>query len=362
MSTCKLPTIVPTTTWSYLTCPSSAHSLGKVCQSTSRDFYSSASSMGSSIGSSMYIKFRSDAITAGRGFMLTYQAVPRSSLPTTTASTCSRYPPPLTARRYNEEYLQYPTTSSSYPSNVDCGWVLVTTFDNYVVHVTFTFVNVEYASYCPYDYIEVFDGSSDVTNSLGRLCGSQVGDFYSSGQSMYIKFHSDASTSGGGFRLTYKAVSTWDVPKPSASVSPAVVVGAVVGSIAFLIAVVVVAVTCRRRRLQQSTRNPPINTNNNQPIVYFYPPNGSALQTGPPSFLPGPPAVMAGPPSVFAVPPSVIASPPSLNTGPPSYDFLVQGARYPGVSGQVVHTSSMPQFPVTGPAPSASPGARVSKF
>ncbi|XP_025104450.1 cubilin-like [Pomacea canaliculata] len=159
-----------------------APSLGKVCQFTSRDFYSS--------GSSMYIKFVSDSSTTGGGFEITYQAVSRYSLPTTTVTptTCSLYPTSQTATSYTEKYVQYPTTSSNYTNNADCGWLITAANYDYVVHVTFTFVDTEYDSDCDNDYIEVLDGSSSYSASLGKLCGTESRDFYSTGQSVYIKF------------------------------------------------------------------------------------------------------------------------------------------------------------------------------
>lgn len=46
-------------------------------------------------------------------------------------------------------------------SNADCGWLLEAGSNNYVVHVNFTFVDVEDSvSGCPYDYLKVFDGTS----------------------------------------------------------------------------------------------------------------------------------------------------------------------------------------------------------
>lgn len=49
----------------------SAVSMGRVCGSTTRDFYSP--------GINVFIKFHSDASNNGRGFQLAYQEVPVSS-------------------------------------------------------------------------------------------------------------------------------------------------------------------------------------------------------------------------------------------------------------------------------------------
>ncbi|XP_025105249.1 cubilin-like isoform X2 [Pomacea canaliculata] len=311
---------------------SSALSLGKLCGSKSRDFYSS--------GQSVFIMFHSDGSVTRGGFRLNYYEVFSWSVPTKPASGCSRNTQMPTALLSSVETLQYPTNYLNYPENADCGWLLKTNDDDYVVHVTFTYVNTEYSYTCSFDYIEIFDGSSEYANSLGTLCGTTSRDFYSSGQSVFIKFHSDGSGSGGGFRLTYQAVASWEVPKAD-EVSPAVIAGAVVGSVVFLIAVIVVIVSFRRRQLQQSARNRPINTTNNQYIAYFYPGNGSAPNVGVPSVGSGPPHVMSGTPHV---PPSVIVGPHSLSSGPPPY-HLVNGPVSNVGSGPSHVTSGTPHVP-----------------
>ncbi|XP_025105975.1 deleted in malignant brain tumors 1 protein-like isoform X1 [Pomacea canaliculata] len=137
-----------------------------------------------------------------------------------TGSQCRLQDPPQIVALYDEQYLQYPNDSTSYPNNADCGWLLHTMYYDYVVHVTFTFLDVHASSSdCADDYVQVFDGSNS-SYSLGRLCGSTVGEFYSSAKYLLITFHSDSSTTRGGFRLRYGAVASWEVPATSENKCP----------------------------------------------------------------------------------------------------------------------------------------------
>lgn len=58
----------------------------------------------------------------------------------------------------------------------------------------------------------LFTGSNTSADSLGKVCRLTSETFYSSGPSMYIRFHSDEATTKRGFQLTYRAVSRLNVP------------------------------------------------------------------------------------------------------------------------------------------------------
>ncbi|XP_025105413.1 deleted in malignant brain tumors 1 protein-like isoform X2 [Pomacea canaliculata] len=169
----------------------SAVSMGRVCGSTTRDFYSP--------GINVFIKFHSDSSNNGRGFRLAYQEVPVSSL-IPAGSTCPDQVLPQ-AVISTAQYLTYPVGSLTYLNNVGCSWRLHTRDIGYIVHVVFTMMNTEQSTSCSYDYVQLYDGSNTFANSLGKLCGSTTGEFYSSGRYMYITFHSDSSNTGRGFQL-----------------------------------------------------------------------------------------------------------------------------------------------------------------
>ena len=59
---------------------------------------------------------------------------------------------------------------------------------------------------CPFDYVEVFSGSGNHTNSLGRFCGKQrPKTLISRIHKMAVKFRSDKKVNAKGFRAEYKA-------------------------------------------------------------------------------------------------------------------------------------------------------------
>ena len=54
-----------------------------------------------------------------------------------------------------------------------------------------------------YDYIDVRDGPSSSSPSLGRFCHSSSSSITSTGSEMFIKFRSDYSEAGRGFHVRY---------------------------------------------------------------------------------------------------------------------------------------------------------------
>ena len=76
------------------------------------------------------------------------------------------------------------------------------------IQLTFVSFNVEFDSSCSYDYVEVLYGDYSE-----RFCGGENGDylpgpFTSCGSSMVVKFHSDGSRTGAGFRAVWEELST----------------------------------------------------------------------------------------------------------------------------------------------------------
>lgn len=76
------------------------------------------------------------------------------------------------------------------------------------VHITD--LDIEASGNCIYDYLEIFDGSTARSPSLGRMCTGQQthGAIYSTTNVLYVKFRTDMSMAGRGFRLTYASNCT----------------------------------------------------------------------------------------------------------------------------------------------------------
>lgn len=67
---------------------------------------------------------------------------------------------------------------------------------------------VELHDDCRFDYIEIFNGYSVNSPSIGRYCGSTLPDpLLSQSKTLRIEWHSDGSESDTGFKINYRFVS-----------------------------------------------------------------------------------------------------------------------------------------------------------
>ncbi|XP_078578599.1 plasminogen-like [Branchiostoma floridae x Branchiostoma japonicum] len=101
-------------------------------------------------------------------------------------------------------------TSMNYPANYDnnaaCDWQIIVP-EGKTVSVSFETFSVESHTSCGYDYVAMWDGVDDATATyIGRYCGTTLPPSVTSlGNSMWIRFRSDASVARQGFKLTYQA-------------------------------------------------------------------------------------------------------------------------------------------------------------
>ena len=112
-------------------------------------------------------------------------------------------------------------SSQNYPSpyadNADCSWLIQSDNlrnPNYIVKVLFNDFDLNYSRHssmpdrCPYDYLKFYDGQSTSDNLLGIYCSTFHPDvIYSTGQYMYVKFHTDRSGAPRGFNFSFSAVN-----------------------------------------------------------------------------------------------------------------------------------------------------------
>lgn len=63
---------------------------------------------------------------------------------------------------------------------------------------------------CYYDYVEIFDGDNENATKLATLCGDEENmpniPYYSTHNFMYIKFTTDSSINGRGFKANYTTI------------------------------------------------------------------------------------------------------------------------------------------------------------
>ena len=125
---------------------------------------------------------------------------------------------------------------SNYTAFRDCSWII--TAEPSEKHVKLVFTDLALGS-CEFDcssdnctYVELYDGSSATSPSLGRFCNvnsSDLQEVYSSSNQMFVKFHSTSSLDRG-FQAHYAVssgrptmtttTSLTATTKPSTKLSP----------------------------------------------------------------------------------------------------------------------------------------------
>ncbi|XP_075958084.1 procollagen C-endopeptidase enhancer a [Anarhichas minor] len=88
---------------------------------------------------------------------------------------------------------------SFYKPNSKCTW-RITVPEGNVVMLSFRIFDLEADSQCRYDYLDVYNGNSNLVQKLGRFCGTfRPGTLISTTNTMMLEMGSDAETQGRGF-------------------------------------------------------------------------------------------------------------------------------------------------------------------
>lgn len=105
--------------------------------------------------------------------------------------------------------ISTPNYPSPYPSGMDCTWIFNLPDKSKQIKAFFNYfdVNNGLSEGCQGDYVQVLDGPSDNSLSLGRFCnGVDLPLLTSSASTMRVHFHSEAdSTPRQGFQLSYSS-------------------------------------------------------------------------------------------------------------------------------------------------------------
>lgn len=74
----------------------------------------------------------------------------------------------------------------------------------YIFKQAFSEFEIEQHQECAYDHLEVFDGETEKSPILGRLCGNKTPEpLVATGSKMFVRFVSDASVQRKGFQATH---------------------------------------------------------------------------------------------------------------------------------------------------------------
>ncbi|XP_036315022.1 cubilin [Pipistrellus kuhlii] len=142
----------------------------------------------SSTGHELAIRFKTDSFIGGRGFNVSWQAIPGGCGGIFQAPSGEIHSP------------NYP---SPYRSNTDCSWVIQAE-RNHRVLLNFTDIDLEPQDSC----IIAYDGLSSTTTRLARACGRQqlTNPITSSGNSLFVRFQSGPSRQSRGFQAHFRQV------------------------------------------------------------------------------------------------------------------------------------------------------------
>ncbi|TRY90604.1 hypothetical protein DNTS_034647 [Danionella cerebrum] len=88
---------------------------------------------------------------------------------------------------------------SFYKHNSKCSWYITVPEGN-VVMLSFRMFDLEADPLCRYDYVDVYNGHSNMVQKLGRFCGTfRPGALISTSNTMMVEMVSDSATGGRGF-------------------------------------------------------------------------------------------------------------------------------------------------------------------
>ncbi|ROL54432.1 Procollagen C-endopeptidase enhancer 1 [Anabarilius grahami] len=88
---------------------------------------------------------------------------------------------------------------SFYKPNSKCTWYITVPEGN-VVMLSFRVFDLEADPLCRYDYVDVYNGHSNMVQKLGRFCGTfRPGALISTSNTMMVEMVSDSGTGGRGF-------------------------------------------------------------------------------------------------------------------------------------------------------------------
>jgi len=98
-----------------------------------------------------------------------------------------------------------PTSLLRYPHYTDCIWRITTEKEMFIsLRVLFMDIPSSVKEDCSEDYLEIRDGDDKDSTLFGYYCNKFIPDvLISSGNVMYIRFHSNDNVNGKGFQLSY---------------------------------------------------------------------------------------------------------------------------------------------------------------
>uniref|UniRef100_H2ZK52 CUB domain-containing protein n=1 Tax=Ciona savignyi TaxID=51511 RepID=H2ZK52_CIOSA len=136
----------------------------------------------------VYIQFSTDGSVQRSGFRIRYtiSGIPNNFTPGSTG------------------LIKSPNYPSNYPKNIECKYRVNSGSSSNWISLYFLAFNVEPNTQCRFDYLEVFNGPTTTTGSIGKYCGSTSPNIITQITSdMSMKFKTDGSITHSGFNVRY---------------------------------------------------------------------------------------------------------------------------------------------------------------
>ena len=104
----------------------------------------------------------------------------------------------------NKQEITSPNYPRNYHNSKTCTWKLEAP-QGRRIGLKFLDFDLEQSSGCRYDWLKVYNGGSDSSPTLkDKLCGtSRPSNTASSGNQLFLKFHTDGDASKTGFKIAY---------------------------------------------------------------------------------------------------------------------------------------------------------------
>lgn len=137
----------------------------------------------------LYLRFKSDGATSGRGYEIIWTSSPSGCGGTLYGDSGSVTSP------------GYPGT---YPNNTHCEWAILAPAGRPVT-ISFYFISIDDPGECVQNYLLLYDGPDANSPSSGPYCGADtdIAPFVASSHRVFIKFHAEYATRPSALRLTW---------------------------------------------------------------------------------------------------------------------------------------------------------------
>ncbi|CAH0396981.1 unnamed protein product [Chilo suppressalis] len=145
-----------------------------------------------SISNNLYLRFHSDYYLTGNGFKIEWDGTITGCGGTVTSPHGT---------------ISSPNYPNDYYENAECFYRIVTS-EGSRIRIRFVDLDLERTPFCKDDYVEIFDGRDETSNSFGKFCflNPILGIIETTSNIAFVKFRSDFYIASKGFLINYDTI------------------------------------------------------------------------------------------------------------------------------------------------------------